>query len=86
LISWFVGGLNFQVEHHLFPNICHVHYPEIAKIVKNTSEEFGIPYLEYKTFGGAVASHFRTLYRLGNDKLKSKVLVTPKEETVLQSA
>jgi linoleoyl-CoA desaturase len=86
LISWFVGGLNFQVEHHLFPNICHVHYPEIAKIVKSTSEEFGVPYLEYRTFRGALASHFRTLYRLGNNKLKSKVLVAPKEDAAVLSA
>jgi len=79
-ISWFVGGLNFQVEHHLFPNICHVHYPEVAKIVKSTADEFGVPYLEYKTFSGALASHFRTLYRLGHNELKVKVLTAPKEE------
>jgi linoleoyl-CoA desaturase len=65
LISWYVGGLNFQVEHHLFPNICHVHYPEIAEIVKSTAEEFGVPYLENKTLMGAVRSHIRTLRELG---------------------
>lgn len=64
-ISWYVGGLNFQVEHHLFPTICHVHYPEISEIVKSTAEEFGVPYLENKTFGDAIASHFRTLQRFG---------------------
>jgi len=65
LISWYVGGLNFQVEHHLFPTICHVHYPEVAKIVKATAEEFDIPYLENKTFLDAVNSHIRTLKRFG---------------------
>jgi linoleoyl-CoA desaturase len=65
LISWYVGGLNFQVEHHLFSKICHVHYPAIAPIVKQTAEEFGLVYLENETFGQAVASHFVTLERFG---------------------
>ncbi|WCL82156.1 acyl-CoA desaturase [Saprospira sp. CCB-QB6] len=69
LVSWFLGGLNFQVEHHLFPNICHVHYPEVAKIVKATAEEFGVPYYEFKTFGGAIKSHFKSLKALGNNEL-----------------
>ncbi len=60
-ISWYVGGLNFQVEHHLFPNICHVHYPEISKIVKATAEEFGVPYLENNTFMDAFKSHIKAL-------------------------
>lgn len=65
LISWYVGGLNFQVEHHLFPTICHVHYPSIAPIVKETAEQFGIPYLENKTLLEAVGSHIRLLQRFG---------------------
>jgi linoleoyl-CoA desaturase len=65
-ISWYVGGLNFQVEHHLFPTICHVHYPNIAKIVKETAEEAGVPYLENITFMDALQSHIRTLKRFGN--------------------
>lgn len=65
LLSWYIGGLNFQVEHHLFPYISHVHYPQIAAIVKETAEEFGVEYLENKTFGGAVQSHFTLLYKLG---------------------
>jgi linoleoyl-CoA desaturase len=64
-ISWYVGGLNFQVEHHLFSKICHVHYPNIAPIVKETAEEFGLNYLENKTFGQALSSHFKTLERFG---------------------
>jgi linoleoyl-CoA desaturase len=64
-LSWYVGGLNFQVEHHLFPTICHVHYPDLAPIVKTTAEEFGIPYLENETFLIALRSHFSTLKNLG---------------------
>jgi linoleoyl-CoA desaturase len=64
-ISWYVGGLNFQIEHHLFPRICHVHYPHIADIVKQTAEEFGVPYMENETFGQAVRSHIATLERFG---------------------
>ncbi len=65
LISWFVGGLNFQVEHHLFPNICHIHYPAIAKIVKNTATEFNLPYREYRKFSEALKAHTDYLLRMG---------------------
>jgi linoleoyl-CoA desaturase len=64
-ISWYLGGLNFQVEHHLFPTLCHVHYPKISEIVKTTAEEYGVPYLENTTFADALASHIRTLQRFG---------------------
>ena len=65
LLSWYVGGLNFQIEHHLFPRVCHVHYPAISGIVKETAAEYGIPYLENETFGQAVRSHIATLHRFG---------------------
>jgi linoleoyl-CoA desaturase len=65
-LSWYVGGLNFQVEHHLFPTICHVHYPEISNIVKSTAEEFGVPYLENETFVSAFKSHVNALKKFGN--------------------
>jgi linoleoyl-CoA desaturase len=64
-ISWYLGGLNFQVEHHLFPKICHVHYPAIAHIVKETADEYGVPYLENKRFSQAFRSHIVTLKRFG---------------------
>ena len=64
-LSWYVGGLNFQVEHHLFPRICHVHYPRIAPIVRQTAAEFGVPYLENRTFWQALRSHIVTLRRFG---------------------
>ncbi len=67
LVSWYVGGLNYQVEHHLFPNICHVHYPEITKIVEATAKEFGVPYRCAPTVGKAFRSHFRMLRKFGFD-------------------
>ena len=65
VLSWFIGGLNRQIEHHLFPNICHIHYPKITHIVKETTAEFGLPYLEEQTFSSAVASHVKMLKRMG---------------------
>jgi linoleoyl-CoA desaturase len=65
ILSWYVGGLNFQVEHHLFPNICHVHYPNISKIVKETASEFNLPYHSYNTFFKALKEHTKMLYNLG---------------------
>lgn len=68
LFSWYVGGLNFQIEHHLFPNVCHVHYRKIAGIVQATAQEFGLPYKSYKTFGEAILAHGRMLKFLGASK------------------
>jgi len=72
VFSWFVGGLNFQVEHHLFPSIAHVHYHKIAPIVRQTAEEYGIPYHSFKTFGGAIAAHYRMLKALGQPGIGEK--------------
>jgi linoleoyl-CoA desaturase len=63
--SWYVGGLNFQIEHHLFPNVCHVHYRHIAEIVKATAQEYGLPYKSARTFLGALQGHARLLRQLG---------------------
>jgi len=63
--SWYVGGLNFQIEHHLFPNICHVHYRKISGIVKTTATEFGLPYKTAKTFVAALYGHMKLLKQLG---------------------
>lgn len=65
LISWYVGGLNFQVEHHLFPYISHIHYPEISEIVKSTAEEFNVPYLDNPTLASALRSHVSALQKFG---------------------
>lgn len=65
LISWLVGGLNFQIEHHLFPKISHIHYPEISKIIKSTCAEFGVKYIEYRRMRDAVVSHILHLKQMG---------------------
>ena len=65
ILSWYVGGLNYQVEHHLFPNVCHVHYRKISSIVKETATEFGLPYKSEPTFIGAIMGHARLLKELG---------------------
>ncbi|PHS54404.1 MAG: acyl-CoA desaturase [Lutibacter sp.] len=64
-ISWYTGGLNHQVEHHIFPHISHIHYGKISKIVKETALEFNLPYNEYKTFQKAIIEHFNQLKSLG---------------------
>lgn len=65
--AFICGGLNRQIEHHLFPKICHIHYPAIGGIVKQTALEFGLPYIESPTFGSALVSHYKTLRRLGKE-------------------
>jgi linoleoyl-CoA desaturase len=65
IISWFVGGLNYQVEHHLFPRISHVHYPALSKIVAAKCQEFGVQYNSMPTMQAAVRSHFRFMRQLG---------------------
>ncbi|MDH3648241.1 MAG: acyl-CoA desaturase [Saprospiraceae bacterium] len=66
LVNYLFGGLNFQAEHHLFPKVCHVHYPKISSIVKQTAKDHNLPYLEQRTFFGAIASHIRTLKKFGS--------------------
>jgi len=65
LLSWLVGGLNFQIEHHLFPRICHVNYPALSKVVETTCREYAVKYTEHPTLGAGLASHFRWLRRMG---------------------
>jgi linoleoyl-CoA desaturase len=69
IFSWFIGGLNYQVEHHLFPSICHIHYRKISEIVKETAAEFNLPYHEKQNFIVALLSHARTLIRLGKPEM-----------------
>lgn len=63
--SWLLGGLNFQIEHHLFPRVCHVNYPAISVLVEQTCREFGVDYKEHISFRAGLASHFRWLRRMG---------------------
>ena len=73
IANFLCGGLNFQVEHHLFPNICHVHYRKISDIVKSTAHEFGLPYHENETFSGALVSHYKLLKEFGNNSYKKRM-------------
>jgi linoleoyl-CoA desaturase len=65
LVTWFVGGLNYQIEHHLFPRISHIHYPAISKIVKETCEKFDLNYIYFPTTRAAIASHVRFMHTMG---------------------
>jgi len=65
VLSWFIGGLNFQIEHHLFPRICHVHYRALAPLVEETCRQFGLRYAAHGTFRAGIVSHFRWLRRMG---------------------
>ena len=65
VLSWLLGGLNFQMVHHLFPKISHVHYPALHKIIRETCDEYEVPYVEYRSFWKAVGSHLHYLNRMG---------------------
>ena len=67
IMSWFIGGLNFQIEHHLFPHICHVHYPKLSLIVRRTAQKWGIPYQVERTFVTALITHGKMLKKLGTE-------------------
>ncbi len=67
IVNWFTGGLNHQIEHHLYPNISHIHYGKIAQIVKQTAEECNLPYHEFKTMRSAVIAHYKHLKDLGQN-------------------
>ena len=76
VISWFVGGLNYQIEHHLFPKVSHVHYPAISKIIMEKCKEFNMPYNKYDTIMLALASHFRVMKSLGEQQVVTKRVVS----------
>lgn len=65
IITYLTGGLNYQVEHHLFPRISHIHYPSISKIVKKKCMEFNLSYLSTPSFFKAIMSHFKLIRQLG---------------------
>jgi linoleoyl-CoA desaturase len=66
LLSWLVGGLNFQIEHHLFPRICHINYPALSKVVEETCREFTVNYRSHPSLLAGLVSHFRWLRRMGS--------------------
>jgi linoleoyl-CoA desaturase len=65
VLTWCLGGLNYQIEHHLFPKVCHVHYPALSNIIKETAADFGLNYLENKSFRSALQSHIKSLKTFG---------------------
>src|SRR5205823_5814936 len=65
VVGWFLGGLNYQIEHHLFPRICHVNYSAISRLVEETCRQFGVRYAEHKTVASGLLSHFRWLRLMG---------------------
>jgi linoleoyl-CoA desaturase len=66
LLSWYVGGLNYQIEHHLFPRVCHVHYRQLSPIVERVARKHGVPYHSCPTLWQAIRSHYRMLKRFGD--------------------
>ena len=77
LLSWYIGGLNYQIEHHLFPQICSIHYPEISPIVKAIAQKHGVIYNEHDTLMIAIKSHYRTLVRFGSNIIVPDVPYRP---------
>ena len=77
MLSWCLGGLNYQVEHHLFPRVCHLHYPRIAPIVRETCREYGVDYHEHPTFHSALRSHYRWLREMGRPSAPSPAPAVP---------
>ena len=69
LVSWYLGGLNFQVVHHLFPKVCHVHYPALSRLVEETCREHGVRYRSQHGVGAALRSHVRWLKRMGRPEV-----------------
>ena len=66
VVAWLLGGLNFQIELHLFPRVCHVNHPAISKLVEETCREFGVRYTEHESFREGLLSDFRWLRRMGS--------------------
>ena len=67
LLSWYVGGLNYQIEHHLFPKVCSVHYPAVSRVVRQAVAAQGVPYHEQPTLLRAIRSHYRMLKHYGRE-------------------
>ena len=65
VLTWYLGGLNYQIEHHLFPKVCHLHYPGLSRVVKDVCERRGIVYRVQPTMFSALRSHIGHLKRLG---------------------
>lgn len=67
ILSWYMGGLNFQIEHHLFPRVCHIHYPALSRVVESTCREFDVRYREHRSFWRGIVSHFKWVRRMSRE-------------------
>jgi linoleoyl-CoA desaturase len=74
LVSNYTGGTNYQIEHHLFPHICHLNYPRLSPIVRKTCEEYGIPYFVYPTLRHAMRGHASRLREFGRKPLSTPAI------------
>lgn len=83
LAGFLLGGLNQQIEHHLFPKVCHIHYPAISEIVKKTAQEFNLPYIENPTFFKAMQSHYRMLKKFGAEAYQLQLQPEPVTQPTL---
>lgn len=81
LAAWCFGGLNYQIEHHLFPHICHIHYPALSKIVQTVCQKYNITYHVYPTLWSALKAHFKFLYAMSYPP--SSTVPAPKQSQVL---
>ena len=68
LVGWLAGGLNHHIVHHLCPSVCHTHYTPLTRIVKETAEEYGVPYRQHPTMRRAIKHHLLLLKQLGNEE------------------
>jgi linoleoyl-CoA desaturase len=68
--AWLLGGLNFQIEHHLLPRICHVNFPALSRIVEDLCRECGVKYNQHPSFRAGLASHFRWLRQMGEPPVR----------------
>ena len=73
LVTFYVGGLNYQIEHHLFPKICSIHYPKISSIVESVAKKYGVAYHTNRSLSHALASHYRTLKKLSKPEIPAKM-------------
>lgn len=67
MLFWLIGGLNYQIEHHVLPDVCHVHYKNLSKIVSETAQEYGMPYNVKKSIFHAIVDHVKILRFLGKE-------------------
>jgi linoleoyl-CoA desaturase len=74
--KFFYGGLNTHVIHHLIPNACHTHYPELTAIIKSTADEYGVTYRENKTMYEAVCDHYKLLKQMSKRQLQINPSIT----------